>query len=231
MTSTPTIFASFFGGTKFVSNWPTLQMCLVPKWSSRSSKAAWCERILLEGPYQKPARNNCETCNKGFGGKNGGPNLCWGMLLFFSFSSFGGVFSWCFGGSKTVLGPKTTGETRVTNPWEYCILVATGSKIAKKLKVDKDLVEKKNGSPTPQKKCTSRNVGSHQPLQKWWSPKLIVNDDLQRCHEFPSEFLYLQIPHLKKTHSTEAPGHLAIPCRRPYTFGALLRSWAFTYTC
>ena len=181
MTSTPTIFASFFWGTKFVSNWPTLQMCLVPKWSSRSSKAAWCERILLEGPYQKPARNNCETCNKGFGGKNGGPNLCWGMLLFFSFSSFGGVFSWCFGGSKTVLGPKTTGETRVTNPWEYCILVATGSKIAKKLKVDKDLVEKKTWITYPSKemhikKCWKPPAASKMMISKayskWWSPKM-----------------------------------------------------------
>ena len=73
----------------------------------------------------------------------------------------------------------------------------------KKLKVDKHLLEKKTWiTYLPHKKCTSRNVGSHQPLQKWWSPKLIVNDDLQRCHEFPTELPYLQITHLKNHLST-----------------------------
>lgn len=126
----------FWGGTKFVSNGPTFQICLVPKWSFRSSKAALCERILLEGPYQKPARNNCETCNKGFCGKNGGPHLCWGMLLFFfHFLVLVVVIWWCFfvmfWWIQDSFGTQNPpGETRVTNPWD-CILVATCSKIAK----------------------------------------------------------------------------------------------------
>lgn len=85
--------------------------------------------------------------------------------------------------------------------------------------------------PTP-KEMHITKCWKQKPLQKWWSPKLIV-DDLQRCHEFPTEFpdLQLQIPHLKNRVQPEAPGHLAIPCRRPYTFGALLLSWAITYPC
>ena len=63
----------------------------------------------------------------------------------------------------------------------------------KKLKVDKNLLDKKNGSPTPQKKCTSRNV---------WSKSRFKNDDLQRCHEFPTELPYLQITHLTNHLST-----------------------------
>ena len=72
-----------FWGTKLVSNWPTPQICLVPKWSCRSSKAALCERILLEGPYQKPAKPSCETCNKGELREKWGVHIFVGGWLFF----------------------------------------------------------------------------------------------------------------------------------------------------